>query len=155
MHALFGCRKEAKNTQSKDPDWEKAHATALSVIELINVKRAAPDRSYYYPREVADCDSDGVYEAIVGWHPNGGPEGTDLLWRVVGDTMLMSPDSALLWHEGARMHFDADKLIVTYPHWIPNDSICCPSRTVNEGYRISDGVVAVISSDTIVRDSLR
>lgn len=149
--ALFGCGGDEHKANVSDPKWEEAHATALAVIELINVKRAATDRSYYYPREVADVDSDGVYEAIVGWHPTGGLDGTDLLWRVVGDTILMSQDSAMLWHDGVRMHFDSGTIRSTYPLWSADDSVCCPSREVIQQYRVEGDHVQLLLTDTVPR----
>ncbi len=144
-----GCGGGEKSGAVPDPKWEKAHFKAQEVIELINVRRQAADRSYYYPREVADLDSDGVYEVIVGWHPQGGPEGIDLLMRIVGDTMVMSPDSAMFWHEGVRMNFDSNALNVKYPHWLPTDSTCCPSKEVAQKFRVTGDRVVIISQDTI------
>ncbi len=155
IFALLGCGSSTEKPQATDPKWEEAHATALSVIELVNVKRTSADRSYYYPREVADCDSDGVYEAIVGWHPSGGPEGTDLLWRVVGDTMLMSEDSALLWHEGARLHFASGTIRSTFPLWRAGDSACCPSREVRETYKVRGNRVSIVAADTVSNQTSR
>lgn len=144
-----GCNHREKSGALPDPKWEEAHFKAQEVVELINVRRQATDRSYYYPRDVADLDSDGNYEVIVGWHPQGGPDGTDLLWRVIGDTMVMSPDSALLWHDGVQMHLDSNSLNVKYPLWLPTDSTCCPSKEVHEKYRVSGDRVVVLSQDTL------
>ncbi len=148
-----GCGQRKEPGAGPDLKWEEAHFKAQEVIELLNVRRRATDRSYYYPREVADLDSDGVYEVIVGWHPQGGPNGVDLLWRVIGDTMVMSPDSALLWHDAVQMHFDSQKLMVEYPLWSLADSVCCPSIDVREVHRVSGDHTTIIATDTILRNA--